>query len=217
MSGGGGGGSTTVQSIPDELKPLATTFTQKATTLANTPWTPYTGQRFEDFNKTQLAGLQGIEQQAQNPLLGQASDALSARISGSNPYLESMIGKASDSVMQNFRTGAMGSGSFGNSGLEEQAARGLADVNVGLRSADYAQQLQAIGMAPGINAAGYQNAEQLLKAGQIRQDQTQQGRDFAYQQYMDRQNDPYRKLAAMSGVFGTNLGGKSETTQSGGK
>ena len=216
-SGGGGGGeSTTVQSIPDELKPLAANYTQQAMALSNTPYQSFSGDRFADLNSTQQQGLSAMTQQAGSQLPGQASEALSQRISGANPYLEGQIQKASDSVMSNYNTTSVGSGSFGNAGLQEQLAKGLADVNTGLRSADYAQQLQAIGMAPAINQAGYQGSEALLKAGQIQQDQAQQEADFGYQQFQDQQNDPYKKLAAQAGVFNSGLGGTSTTTQSGG-
>lgn len=219
MAGGGGGGqSTTTQSIPDELKPLASAYTSKAMQLSDTPFQGFGGQRFAGFNPTQQAGLGAIEQRAGDgsSVVGAAENALTQRLSGNNPYLESAIQKGSDSVVQNYNTATQGSGSFGNSGLQEQLSRGLADVNTGLRSADYGQQLQAIGMAPGINSAGYQDAQQMLQAGQIRQDQAQQGNDFAYSQFQEAQNDPYKKLAAMSGVFNSGLGGTSTTQQTGG-
>ncbi len=214
---GGGGNSQTVQSIPEELKPLAANYAKQAMELSNQPFQAYTGTRFADLNGTQQAGVNALTQQANNGLTGQAADALSARISGQNPYLEQMVRKASDSVVSNYNTASVGSGSFGNAGLQEQLAKGLADANVGLRSAEYAQQLQAIGMAPAVQAGGFQDADALLKAGQITQDQAQQGLDFNYEQFQNQQNDPYKKLAAQSGVFNSNLGGTSTTTQGGGK
>jgi hypothetical protein len=63
----------------------------------------------------------------------------------------------------------------------------------------------------------YTDADQMLKIGQIQQDQSQQGQDFNYQQFQDAENLPYKQLAAMSGVFGSNLGGESKTKGGGGK
>ena len=222
--GGGGGQSTTVQSIPDELKPLASAYTQSAINLNNTPWQGYSGQRFADLNQTQQAGLDAIQQRATqgSQTINMAEQQLQNNIQGgqTNPYLDAMVGRAQDSVRSQFNTGAVSSGSFGNSGLQEQFARNLGDVASQMYGnayeGDRARQMQSISMAQQFGNQAYTDASQLLNAGQIRQDQEQQGRDFQFQQFQDQQNDPYRKLSAMAGVFGTNLGGTSTTTQSGG-
>ena len=79
-----------------------------------------------------------------------------------------------------------------------------------------AKRLQAIGMAPQFGNAAYQDASQLLNVGGMLQDDAQRGLDFDYQQFQDEANLPYKQLAAQSGVFGSNLGGSSSTTSSGG-
>jgi len=225
MSGGGGGGgsSTTVQSIPEELKPLATAYTSKAVGLSDQPYVPYTGQRYEPLNATQNLGIQSIQNRALNggATLNNAESNLNQMMSGgSNPYLDAMYNKAARNVVSNYQVADRGSGSFGNSGLQESLGTGLADLATGMYGNAYAQdqnnRLQAIGMAPTINQAAYQPASQLLNAGQILQDQAQQNKDFAYQQFQEKQDLPYKQLAAMSGVFGSNLGSTSTTQQSGG-
>lgn len=226
MSGGGGGGtSTTVQNIPDELKPLATAYTNKAIALSDQPYQPYTGQRFAGLNDTQNAGLDLIQKRALNgsPTMTGAESALNQTIGGqSNPYLDSMVNRAQRNVVENFNQATAGSGSFGNSGLQETLARQLGDTANQMYGQAYegdaGRRLQAIGMAPTFGNAAYQDASQLLNAGQIKQDAAQQGLDFGYGQFQEAQNDPYKKLAAMSGVFNSNLGGTSTTSQnSGGK
>jgi hypothetical protein len=225
MAGGGGGGGTskTVQEIPAELKPLATAYTQKATALADTPYTPYTGQRFADLNGTQLSGLDMIRNRALNgsPTMDNAESSLNGVIAGgSNPYLDAMVNRAQQNVLSNANIAAARSGSFGNSGIAEQAARNMGDVATQMYGqaydGDQARRMQAIGMAPTFGNAAYQDASQLLNAGQVEQDQAQQGLDFGYQQFQEAQNLPYKNLAAMSGVFGSGLGGTSTTTQTGG-
>jgi hypothetical protein len=223
FKGGGGGSSTTVQNIPDELKPLAKAYTSKAIDLGNQAYQPWKGTRFEDFNQTQQRGLGMMEQQALdgNSVVNTADSALGQMIGGQeNPYLDAMVNKAQANVMGNANAAGARSGSFGNSGIAEMAARQMGDVATSMYGqaydADANRRLQAIGMAPQINEAGYQDAQQLLQAGQMRQDQAQQERDYKYQQYQDQQNLPYQQLAAMSGVFGSNLGGTSTTQQSGG-
>lgn len=222
--GGGGGTSTTVQSIPDELKPLASAFAQSAINLNNTPYQAFQGQRFADLNPTQQAGLDAITNRATqgSQTINMAEQALQQNIQGgqTNPYLDAMVGRAQDSVRSQFNTGAVSSGSFGNSGLQEQFTRNLGDVASQMYGnayeTDRGRQMQSIGMAQQFGNQAYTDASQLLNAGQIRQDQDQQGRDFQFQQFQEQQNDPYKKLSAMAGVFGTNLGGSSTTTQSGG-
>lgn len=71
-------------------------------------------------------------------------------------------------------------------------------------------------MAQQFGNQAYTDAEQMLKAGQTAQDQEQQNLDFNYQQFQEAENLPYKQLAAMSGVFGSGLGGTSTSTQSGG-
>lgn len=222
--GGGGGQSTTVQSIPDELKPLASAYTNTAIGLNNTPYQPYQGQRFADLNGVQMAGLNATADRAMNgsETINNAESALNQTIAGgnTNPYLDQMVGRAQDSVVSKFNTGAVNSGSFGNSGLQEQFQQGLGDVATQMYGQAYdgdrQRQMQAIGMAPQFGNQAYLDADRLMGAGQTLQDQQQQGLDFQYQQSTEAQNDPYRKLAAMSGVFGTNLGQSASTTQSGG-
>lgn len=225
MSGGGGGGSSTTQtSIPAELRPLATAYTQKALDLSNQAYTPYGGQRFSGFDPMQTQALQSIQQRATagNPLQQSAETALQQNIQGgqTNPFLDAMVNKAQQNVLSQGRSAMIGSGSFGNSGVQEVTNRNLGDIATQMYGnayeTDKARQMQAIGMAPQLQQAGYQDASQLLNAGQIAQNQAQQGLDFNYQQFQDQQNLPYKQLAAMAAPFSSNLGMNQTTTQSGG-
>lgn len=241
-SGGGGssgGTSTTTQSIPDELKPLASAYTNKAINLSNTGYTPYGQQRYADLNSTQNAGIDAITQRATNgdPTMDQATQTLQTTLAGgqTNPYLDGMVKKAQSSVVDNFNnmvkpqteSAMVRSGSFGNSGLSEtlqnqqKAAAGqMGDIATSMYGAAYdgdrSRQMQALSLAPTYGNQAYTDAGKLLEAGQIQQDQDQQNRDFGYSQFQEQQNLPYKQLSAMSGVFGSGLGGSSSTTQSGG-
>lgn len=220
----GGSSSTTTSEIPPELKPLAAAYTNKALDLSQQSFNPYTGQRYADLNPTQQAALGMVQQRATggNPLQQAAESSLQQTIQGqTNPYLDSMVNKAQQSVLGTANQAAVRSGSFGNSGIAEQAARQMSDVATsmygGAYEADAARRLQATSMAPTISQAGYQDAAQLLNAGQVAQNQQQQNQDFAYQQFQEQQNLPYKQLAAMAGPFGSNLGMSQSTTESGGK
>lgn len=221
---GGGGDTKTVQEVPTELKPLASAYANKAIALGNQQYQPYQGQRFADLNTTQNLGIGMIQDRALNgsQTMNNAEGALNQTISGQqNPYLDSMVNKAQANVLGNANAAAARSGSFGNSGIAEQAARQMGDVATSMYGGAYEndanRRLQAIGMAPTFGNAAYQDAQQLLGAGQMLQDQQQQGMDFNYGQFQEASNLPYKQLSAMSGVFGSGLGGSSTTTSGGGK
>lgn len=238
--GGGGGTSTTTQNIPYELKPLATAYTQKAMGLSDT-YNPYTQQRFEDLNPTQLGGLDMTINRAANgsPVMdaGQQNvmDTLSGKFMNANPYMDAMFQNAAGKITDAYRTGTAAqtdaafanSRNYGGSAYQQAVgqnqsnlANSLAGAAANIYGQNYQQerqnQLNAWGAAQNYGNQAYTDASQMLNAGQIMQDQGQQQKDFNYQQFQEAQNMPYKNLAAMSGVFGSNLGGSSTTTQSGG-
>lgn len=104
------------------------------------------------------------------------------------------------------------------------AQQGLAEnqLNRNLTAAqDYAgrnDQLrsQMLGLAPGYESQAMNVANNFGQQANMYQDNQQQQLDAAYQNWTDAQNDPYKKLAAMSGVFGSGLGNTTNTKQSGG-
>lgn len=91
--GGGGGSSTTTQTIPNELKPLASAYSQKAMALSNQPYQSYGGQQVADPNWSQNTGANMIASRAVNgdPLMRLSSDTMqnairSGNAATSNPY-----------------------------------------------------------------------------------------------------------------------------------
>lgn len=245
MSGGGGGGgsqtSTTVQSIPVELKPLAEAYTQKAIGLGNQPFQAYYGQRYANPTGAENAGLNMITNRAiqGSPLMNQASSQLQDTIQGkfvnANPYLPQSIADAQGDLLRSYNLmqkpawdkAMQSSGSFGNSGVAEYAQNSQndlmknlgrigTDMRMGAYNTERGYQQAAMSMAPQFANQAYTDANNLLNAGAYARNFDQQNRDFAFQQYQDQQNLPYKQLAAMSGVFGSNLGGTSTTTATGG-
>lgn len=223
---GGGGGQTTTSapSIPAELKPLANLYTQQATQMAQTPWQSYSGQRYADLNGTQNLGIGMIQNRALNgsATMDNAESNLNQFIKGgnTNPYLDQMVGKAQNQVKTNFMNSAISSGSFGNSGLQQQYGQGLADIATQMYGNAYNQdqsnRMQAIGMAPTFGNAAYQDAGQLLNAGNMQQQNIQNNLDFGYQQYQDAQNYPFKQLQTIGSVVGQGTGSTS-TSSGGGK
>lgn len=237
--GGGGGGqtSTTTAAIAPELKPLAELYTNQATQIANTPYQAYTGQRYADLNPTQNLGLNMVEQRALggSQTMNNAEGSLNQFIQGgnTNPYLDAMVKKAQGSVVDQFNNmvkpqteaAMQQSGSFGNSGYNQlmqnqqkaaiQTGSDIATQMYGQAyGQDQANKMQAIQMAPTFGNAAYQDAGQLLSAGNIKQQQEQQGLDFGYNQFQQKQDYPFKQLQATGGVVQGGMG--SSTTQSGG-
>lgn len=239
MSGGGGQSSQTVQSIPTELKPLATAYANKAINLSNQGYQPYTQQRYAGPTGAEQYGLNMVANRAQNgsQVMNAGSNALTNMMQPgqTNPYLDQAVNRAQSNVVQNFnnmtkpQTEAAGvhSGSFGNSGIDQTlqnqqiaAGKQMGDIASQMYGQDYQDSnnraLQAAQLAPTYGNAAYNDAQQLMNAGAYARNFDQQNKDFGYQQYQDQQNLPYKQLGAMSGVFGSNLGGTSTTTSSGG-
>nr|WP_315447162.1 hypothetical protein [uncultured Pseudomonas sp.] len=286
--GGGGSSSSTTQSIPNELKPLATAYSNKAMGLANSPYQGYDGKQVADMTWLQNMGLQSAVNRAFagdsllnqskstmqdglasgnaatfNPA-GYASNGGANQYAGSNPYLQANIDSALGDITRNYNdavapgltTQMVGSGSFGNTGAQAATKNALNDLtkNLGntassMRMQDYTSQQglaenqinrnmqtsqfnsnmgndyaarndqvksQYMNLAPTYANQAYTDADQITKAGQQFQDNTQQNLDAQYQSWVDQQNDPYKKLAAMSGVFGSGLGNTATTKTSGG-
>lgn len=154
-----------------------------------------------------------------------------------NPYLNSAIDNAMGDVSTRVNSQFSGS-NYGTTAHQGTLAEELGNVANTMRMQDYGMQQQlaenavarnleadqfdmgnrmaAMQYAPTFGNEAYNNANQLMNAGQVLQDQQQQNLDFAYQQFAEQQDLPYKQLAAMSGVFGSNLGGSSTTQQSGG-
>lgn len=227
MAGGGGSGgtSTTQNQVDARFSPLIDYATQAAKGVQEAGFTPYTGQRYADLNSTQNAGLNMIQDRAMNgsPVMTQANQTLTDTLKGgqTNPYLDSMVQKAQGGVMGNMAALEKRSGSFGNSGIAEQGAKQMGDIATSMYgnayNTDRANQMQALGMAQSYGNQGYTDAAQLMKAGQTKQDATQQGLDFNYNQFQEQQNTPYKQMGAYSGLLGSSGStGSSTTTQSGG-
>ena len=153
-----------------------------------------------------------------------------------NPYLDQQVAKAQQSVIDSYNmatkpqleSAMVGSGSFGNSGLQQmqgqaqnQLQQNLGNVATQMYgnafNTNQANRLQALGMAQGFANQDYTDLNQMLNAGNAYQDQAQNNADFNYEQWQQQQDDPYRRLQAMTGVMSGTSGSTTTTKQSGGK
>ena len=225
MSGGGGGSQTTTNQVDARFSPLIDYATQAAKGIQSSGFTPYGDQRFADMNGTQQAGIDMIQNRAQNgdPTMTQANQTLQQTLKGgqTNPYLDAMVNKAQTGVMANMGALQARSGSFGNSGIAQTGMQQMGDIATQMYgnayNTDRANQMTALGMAPQYGNQAYTDASQLMKAGGQMQDQAQQNKDFQFNQFQDQQNLPYKQMAAYSGLLGSSGATSSQTTSGGGK
>lgn len=221
MSGGGGQTSTTTASIAPEFRPLVDLYTKQATQIAQTPYQSYQGQRYADLNPTQNLGIGMVQDRALNgsQTFNNAEQNLNQMMGGQgNPYLDQMVQKSLGSVMSAAGTAGVRSGSFGNSGIQEQALNQMGDQANNMYGQQYqfdqGQRMQAIGMAPQFANQQYQDAQNLLNVGGIQQGQQQQNLDFGYNQFQQASDYPFKQLQATGNVVNSNMG--STTTSNGG-
>lgn len=240
--GGGGGGktvattSTSTPSIPAELKPLANLYAKQAQDYAYTPYQAYGGQRFAGLDPTQALGIGMVQERALggSQTMRNAEGNLNQFIQGgqTNPYLDQMVSKAQGSVVDQFNNmtkpqieaAGVNSGSFGNTGYQQMmqqkqkaAAGQMSDIATqmygGAYGQDQANRMQAIQMAPTFGDAPYRDAGQLLQAGNILQQESQNPMDFQYQQFREAADHPLKQMQATSGVLGQNMGSTTSGTQ----
>lgn len=186
-------------------------------------------------NSTVNAGSNYLENQLNSP--GQSA-SVNPYASQSNPYLDAMVQKAQTGVMSNMGALQARSGSFGNSGIAEQGAQQMGKIATDMYGQAYNTQANLAESQAGRNDAMAQNsasnkmgaanlglqygnqkyndASQLMKAGGQIQDQAQQGKDFNYNQFQEQQNQPYKQMAAYSGLLGSSGASASSKTENSG-
>lgn len=192
--------------------------------VADTPYTPYTGQTVAQLNPYQTGAYDAMAQRAYqgSPVMDAASGELTKTLRGgylgdSNPYLSGQIDLASRDVLRNMDTLNARSGSFGNSGIQQATARSLGDIATTMRGnnfqAERSRMQSAVGMAPTIANQDYLDAQQLLSAGQGYQQANQANLTDSYNRFLEARDYPQQQLATLGKGIGLNFG--SSTTQPG--
>lgn len=200
----------------------------------------YGGPTFVSPTTTTQTGLQALEARASlgNPLLQSAQNQLQNTVSGGflggNPFFQGAFQPAAQAAQTKFTdtlsdiaskaslAGRYGSGAMGN--LQDRAAgafgQQLANTAGTLAYQNYAderaRQQAATMAAPAMASADYQDIQQMLQAGQIREGylgQQQQG-DIARFNFL--QNQPQQNLQNyLSLVYGNPLGRVTNQQSSG--
>ena len=200
----------------------------------------YTGETFVAPSQTTQAGVQALETRALagNPLTGLAQQQLQGTLGGAylggNPFFQGAFAPAAAAAKTQFQdtfgdiasksslAGRYGSGAMGN--LQNRAtgqyAQALTNTAGQLAYQNYEaerqRQQQAIGAAPQLAATDYQDIQQLLAAGQLREGYQGQQLGADIQRFNFLQNQPQQNLQNyMSLVYGSPLGRVGSTTASG--
>ena len=200
----------------------------------------FTGDTFVRPSETTQTGLQALEQRARmgNPLLGAAQQQLQREISGDflggNPFFQGAFAPAAQAATTQFqramgdigsaasRAGRYNSGAMQN--LQGQAsnalAQQLANTAGQLAFQNYANERQrqtaATMAAPQMAGADYQDIQNLLNAGQLREGYTGQQLQADINRFNFQQNAPQQNLATfLSSVYGNPLTRQGQQVTSG--
>ena len=233
--------TTTTSTVAPEIAPYLTYGLQQASGLYQKGGPQYyTGETFVAPSQTTQAGVQALETRALagSPLTGLAQQQLQGTLGGAylggNPFFQGAFAPAAQAAQSQFQStlgdiaskaslaGRYGSGAMGN--LQDRAsgqyAQALTNTAGQLAYQNYeqerARQQQAIGAAPALAQADYQDINQLLQAGQLREGYTGQQLGADIQRFNFLQNQPQQNLQNyMSLVYGSPLGRVGSTTASG--
>ena len=200
----------------------------------------YTGETFVAPSQTTQTGVQALETRALagSPLTGLAQQQLQGTLGGAylggNPFFQGAFAPAAQAAQQQYKStlgdiasksslaGRYGSGVMGN--LQDRAsgqyAQALTNTAGQLAYQNYeqerARQQAAIGAAPALAQADYQDINQLLQAGQLREGYQGQQLGADIQRFNFLQNQPQQNLQNyMSLVYGNPLGKVGQSTTSG--
>jgi hypothetical protein len=200
----------------------------------------YGGQTYVSPSTTTQTGLQALEARASmgNPLLQSAQNQLQNTVSGGflggNPFFQGAFQPAARAAEMQFKqtlgdigskaslAGRYGSGTMGQ--LQDRAAgqfgQQLANTAGTLAYQNYAderaRQQQATMAAPQMAQADYQDIQNMLQAGQLREGYTGAQTQADIQKFNFLQNQPQQNLQNyLSLVYGNPLGRVGQSTQSG--
>ena len=228
---------TTSQTMPSWVQPFAAGYLDRAQTVADQAYQPYTGATVAGFNPFQTSAFQATADRASagNPAMNAANGALTNTIQGGflqgNPFLQSQIDAAQGDLTKQWNnvakpawdTAMSNSGSFGNAGVaqanayaQEGLQRNLGNISQNMRFQNYDQersrQMQAMGMAPTFANQDYQDLNQLQNVGSQIQGQDQKLLTDQYNRFLESRNYPNQQLDVMKNALGgVNFG--SNTTQ----
>ena len=233
--------TTTTSSIDPTIQPYLTYGLQQAQQAFQAGGPQYYGgQTYVSPSTTTQTGLQALEARASlgNPLLQSAQNQLQSTVSGEylggNPFFQGAFQPAAKAAEMQFKStlgdiasksslaGRYGSGAMGQ--LQDRATgafgQQLANTAGQLAYQNYAderaRQQQATMAAPAMTSADYQDIQNMLQAGQIREGYQGQQLQSDIAKFNFLQNQPQQNLQNyLSLVYGNPLGKVGQQTTSG--
>jgi len=233
--------TTTTSSIDPTIQPYLSYGLQQAQQAYQRGGPQYYGgPTFVSPSTTTQTGLQALESRASlgNPLLQSAQKQLQSTVSGEylsgNPFFQGAFQPAARAAETQFKqtlgdiasksslAGRYGSGAMGS--LQDRATgafgQQLANTAGQLAYQNYAderaKQQAATMAAPQMSAADYQDIQNMLQAGQIREGYTGQQMQSDMAKFNFLQNQPQQNLQNyLSLVYGSPLGRVGQSTASG--
>jgi len=233
--------TTTTSQIDPTIQPYLGYGLQQAQRLYQSGGPQYYGgPTFVSPSTTTQTGLQALEARASlgNPLLQSAQNQLQSTVSGNflggNPFFQGAFQPAAQAAETQFKqtlgdiasksslAGRYGSGAMGQ--LQDRATgafgQQLANTAGQLAYQNYAderaRQQAATLAAPAMSSADYQDIQNMLQAGQIREGYTGQQQQADIAKFNFLQNQPQQNLQNyLSLVYGNPLGRVASSTTSG--
>jgi len=200
----------------------------------------YGGQTYVSPTTTTQTGLQALEARASlgNPLLQSAQNQVQNTVSGDflsgNPFFQGAFQPAAQAAQTQFQqtlgdiasksslAGRYGSGAMGSlqdratGAFGQQLANTAGQLAYQNYEAERQRQQQALGMAPTMASADYQDIQNMLQAGQIREGYQGQQQQADIAKFNFLQNQPQQNLQNyLSLVYGNPLGRVGQSTSSG--
>jgi len=188
----------------------------------------------------QQAGLSALYNRALGGFPGQGqayanyAGTLGGNFMGSNPWLDSMYNRAANSITDQYRYGTepfavkqaiqQDPSALSNSGfnqarqfrqydLGENLANLATSIYGGNYDAERQRQLQALALTPQLANLGYQDANALLQAGGLQQQQAQNLLTQGRQDWMNEFQYPQNQLNFYAGLLSGNPGAKTGSQQ----
>jgi hypothetical protein len=242
-SSGGGGSKTPANTTQTQLMdpavaPYVTYGLSEAQRIYAQPGPNYyPGQTYVGPSGSTQAGLQAAQTRALqgNPLLPAAQQQTLANIQGAylggNPFFQGAFDPAARAAQQSYfdamggigstfaQAGRYGSGAMGN--VQDRAtgqfAQALTDTAGKLAYQNYdaerARQMAAMGAAPEMAGADYQDIQRLLTVGQAQEGYQQMALEDAINRFNYEQNLPSAKLQQfLNAAYGSPQGGITTQT-----
>jgi len=233
--------TTTTSAIDPTIQPYLTYGLQQAQQAYQGGGPQYYGgQTYVSPTTTTQTGLQALEARASlgNPLLQAAQNQVQNTVSGNflsgNPFFQGAFQPAAQAAQSQFQqtlgdiasksslAGRYGSGAMGSlqdratGAFGQQLANTAGQLAYQNYEAERQRQQQALGMAPSMASADYQDIQNMLQAGQIREGYQGQQQQADIAKFNFLQNQPQQNLQNyLSLVYGNPLGRVASSTTSG--